>query len=543
MSKIIDSFWVALGFKTDTAGLDAFTKKAQGARDAAISWGAAISAAVVGIGVEKIAKIGSDFEQNRIQIAGFLSALGVSSDFNAGLTQADETIKSITNAAARLPGEAEEYIDVFKAGLPFVQGALPGASLGQMTDFTNKLTAIGKAMRLPADLIGREISEILAPGEGNAQKRLPLFRLFLPLMRQLQGQANLTAQGFNAMTQPQRAKLMMQVFEKLQPMLDASAQSFDALWGAVKSTFTILTRLATEGLFAQIKVGLDELNNALFTADGQLTPFAKDIVDTAKKFIGYVTQMIGSAVRFAVQLGKNQAVLAALKLVLAAVGLALTGLAFQKAASGVLALISTLKNLKLLLTGGVFAAIALIAEDIWGYFNGYDSVLGLLIEKIPKLKDAWQIVTTGMTDLWNGFLDSLKLPDWLVNLDRYLGDLINLGGHGIPGLNYTAPKRDTGGPVPYLPSWGMGAKERDERRAARHAADADNPLAPASAAGAGFKPFGRYIGEGSTVNSTNNIAKIEINSNDPKAVGREIQDRLDDQHRRATRNAQSVKAL
>jgi hypothetical protein len=587
--KIIDSFFVALGFKADTKGLEAFQRKAAGARDAILSWRSALGGLFAGIGISKIAQIGSDFEQNRIQIAGFLNALGVSSDFNAGLTMADETIQSITNAAARLPGEAEEYIEVFKSGLPFVQGALPGASLGEMTDFTNKLTAIGKAMRLPADLIGREVSEMLAPGEGNAQKRLPLFRLFLPLMRQLQGQAGLTAQSFNAMTQPQRAKLMMQVFAKLQPMLDASAESFDALWGAVKSTFTIMTRLATAGLFKQIKVGLDKVENALFTADGKLTTFGQDLVGTAKKFIGWVTQLIASSIKFGVQLGKTKTALMALKIVLAAVALTLSGMIFEKVSLSVIGLITSLANLKRLLTGGLFLAFALITEDLWQFYNGGESVTGLLVEKFAPALDlikgslvvlgaalvATQVASlaaaAGLAASWAAaftpiFLALVAIPllikmfDDLRKHSGFFNDRTRSVGQGmadaIQGIakkfGVNEPRIVLGGDkVPDMGGEGVAATGAGP--AAPWSASLPQTWTPAQPEGppapgsTSFSPsWGApaHAGAGAgSVDASVHVNEIKIQSTDPHAAARETKGVLEDMHRRAIRNAQTGTAL
>ena len=153
---VIDQLWVALGIKPDPAGLNLVRRQVDDAKESLISAGGAVKAVLAGFAVKQIADIGSTFEQNRIQIAGFLSALGQSSDFNNGLQDAQGVIQQITKDAAILPGEAQEYIEVFKAGLPFVQGAMPGGSLNDITKFTNQLTAIGKTFGLDAGLIARE---------------------------------------------------------------------------------------------------------------------------------------------------------------------------------------------------------------------------------------------------------------------------------------------------------------------------------------------------------------------------------------------------
>jgi hypothetical protein len=84
MANVIDSFLIALGFKVDPAGAKQFKQNVDEIKDQAIGLGTAVKAFVAGFAVKEIAAIGSTFEQNQIQIAGFLSALGQSSDFNAG---------------------------------------------------------------------------------------------------------------------------------------------------------------------------------------------------------------------------------------------------------------------------------------------------------------------------------------------------------------------------------------------------------------------------------------------------------------------------
>ena len=396
-ASVIDELWIRLGIRAEGDGLKNIKSQVNEAKQSLLSAGTALKAFITGFAVKEIADIGSTFEQNQIQIAGFLSALGQSSDFNAGLKDAADTINSITLAAAKLPGEADVYIEVFKSGLPFVQAALPGASLGRMTDFTNHLTAIGKAMKLPADLIGREISEILAPGQGNAQKRLPLFRMFLPLMQQLQGQAHLTAESFNAMTAPKRAELLMGVFGKLQPMLDASSNSFDAMWGGAVSNLKQITRMMSKPLFEGMKKGLDQINNLLFDKKGRLTPFAQHIVDGVQKAMGYLTQFMelgGQLIRW---FATSRVGAAALKTALGLLGLALAGLAVEKTVGSFTKLLGLLTNMKALLGGALFTAIALIAEDLYQFYTGGNSVTGLLVEKFAPALDLVKLALIGLS--------------------------------------------------------------------------------------------------------------------------------------------------
>lgn len=379
--NVIDSFFVALGFKVDTSGLNELKAKTDEARESILSWGSALVGLVGGIALHKVAEIGSTFEQNRIQIAGFLSALGQSSDFNTGLQDASEVIQKITTDAAKLPGEAEEYIEVFKAGLPFVQAAMPGGSNNDILEFTDKLTAIGKTFGLDAGLIGREFDHMLSPGKGTASLRLPLFRQLLPFMQKVEGQAHLTAESFNAMAAPQRLHLLQSTFVKLQPMLDASADSFEAMWGSLKSGVQQLARMGTGGLFLGIKKQIQAFTSAFVDDKGKLTKRGQDIVAALSK----ISSVIGTLLRDGTQLTMWFIDVAthskAFQVVLVALAGLLAGSIWESFAGKLAKFIKGFK-LATLVSGLLWLALGLIVEDVWGFFHGADSLTGVLVNKL-----------------------------------------------------------------------------------------------------------------------------------------------------------------
>ncbi len=382
--SVIDSLLISLGFVADTAGLDAFKAKADEATSSLLRIGTVLTAAFTGLAVKAIADIGSTFEQNQIQIAGFLSGLGLTSDFNQGLKEADKTLVSITNAAAKLPGEAEEYVEVFKGALPFLKKAIPGGSIDAMTDFTNQMTAIGKATGGPsmsASQIARESKEMLAD-VGRAHQRNVLFANLLPFMQQVEGQAKLTDKSFNAMTAPKRVELMLAAFKNMKPMLDASADSFDAMAGAVKSSAKQMVRLSTVGIFKGMKDALGKLNAMFFNADGSITDLGKHITEVGQRVSRWVVQAVSASIALVAAFTRSSAAMTALKVVAAALGVALVGLAFERTARGVGMLLYSLTNLKRLMTGGLFLAIGLIAEDLYVFETGGESVTGMLVEKL-----------------------------------------------------------------------------------------------------------------------------------------------------------------
>lgn len=379
---VIDSLWVALGIKADGDGLREVKNQVNEAKESLISAGSALKTFIAGFAVHEIAKIGSTFEQNQIQIAGFLSALGNSKDFTQGLQDAQGVIQQITKDAAILPGEAQEYIDVFKAGLPFVQAAMPGGSLADITGFTNKLTAIGKTFGLDSGLIAREFDHMLSPGKGMASLRLPLFRQLMSFMPKMANGARVTAEAFNAMSAPQRLQLLQATFVKLQPMLDASANSFDAMWGAAVSALKQMTRVATVPLFKGMKQALDAINSAFYNADGTLTEFGQGIVDAFSTGTQYLTQFMAMAGKLVMWFAQSKAGAAALKVTIGLLATSLAGLALEKTIGSLAKLFKSLTNIKNLLSGALFVAIALIAEDLYVFYSGGGSVTGLLVDKL-----------------------------------------------------------------------------------------------------------------------------------------------------------------
>lgn len=415
MANIIDSLLISLGFKVDTSGLDEMRGKVESARASLLGWGHALAGLVGGFSLHKVAEIGSQFEQNRIQIAGFLSALSQGqTSYNEGLEQASGVIQQITTDAAKLPGEAEEYVEVFKAGLPFIKQARPDFSLDQITAFTNRLTAIGKTFGLDAGVIAREADHLLSPDKGMASLRLPLFRQLLPFMKQVEGHAKVTAQSFNTMTAPQRLELLSKAFEKLQPMLDASANSFDAMWGTLVSTTKQLVRIGTEGLFGEMKKGISDLAATFVDADGKLTKTGKDVVGVLAEVGKYIGATIKAGVAFIKWLAQDDAAAKTLKLSLKAVALVLLGL------------------------GG---AVFLVAQDLWGFFHGMDSVTGQIVERfqpalyaviallgglaiafspvvtaiglliigVYELQKHWHELNQGVQDSINGWIEALNM--------------------------------------------------------------------------------------------------------------------------------------
>jgi hypothetical protein len=379
---IIDSLFIALGFAPDFSGLETFKKRAEEASTQLLTYGAAAGAVLGGLAVKAIANISDEYEQNTIALAGFFDALGISSDFNAGMKEAATTMDQIIRDAALLPGEADEYIEMFRGGLPVIKDAVPDWKVEQITEFTNKLAAIGHTLKVPHQVAAREMQELFVAGQGHATRINILFKRFLPFLRQVQGQAKLTQESFNKMTAPERLELFKASFSKLDPMLKRSASSFDAMKGAIISAAKMLTRRGGEVLFEGMKRGIAKLNAAFFTADGAMTALGKRVVDVGNSIGGMVTQAVESVAALVEWFLKSDTAMMAVKATAVLLGFAMAGLAFEKVAKGVGLLVYSLMNLKRLFTGALLVAIGLIAEDLYTFYTGGESVTGMIVTEL-----------------------------------------------------------------------------------------------------------------------------------------------------------------
>ena len=242
---------------------------------------AAMGAIGAALSIKAISDLGDKFEQTQITMAGFMTSLGISSNYASGFKEAATVMDQIRVAAAALPGEAQDYIEVFKAGLPVVQKAV-GGTVSEMTAFTNRYTAIAKTLQVDSGQAARDLTLMLREGKGAAGMDVRTFTQLLPFMKSVEGQADVTRESFNKMTAPKRAQLLNDTFSKLDPMLAKSANSFDAMSGAFKSNSQEMIRLATAPLFEGMKRGLEKINLLFYDEKGALTDIGNIVVNVGK---------------------------------------------------------------------------------------------------------------------------------------------------------------------------------------------------------------------------------------------------------------------
>lgn len=254
-----------------------------------------------GMAVAGITGVHSQFEETNNALAGMFVALGESGDFNQGLAMASTTMDAINIAAAKLPGEAEDYIAVFRGGLPVLRNAMPTVPLEDIYKFTNQMTAIGATFGVQSELMAGDLQDLFAMGQGHASvMRTQMFRQMQPYLRSLRGEANVTAESFNKLTAPQRIQMFKNAFHSLDPMLQGAAHSFSAMSGALVSMGRMLVRMTTGGAFDAIKGVMGELNALFMDDQGKLTAFGAKFVQLGKIIgdaVGGALNKVGLAIR------------------------------------------------------------------------------------------------------------------------------------------------------------------------------------------------------------------------------------------------------
>lgn len=251
--------------------------------------------------ISQITSLGSAFENANLQIGGMLTAIGRTGNMEEGLRASAQVMEGIRVSAAALPGEADDYITVFQAGLVSIEGAM-GGTLRQSMAFSNSLTAVGRMWGIDAHQIGSDMQRLLQAGQGGAGMDVTTFTKMLPYLRTLEGQANLNAQAFNRMTAPERLALLQRGLGTLDPMLAAAGNTWDAVSGTFMSNIKEIGRLVSAPIFDKMKEALNTINGLLYDNTGTIQPFAQQIIRIGTVLGGWAIDGFGKAFTYAKQL-------------------------------------------------------------------------------------------------------------------------------------------------------------------------------------------------------------------------------------------------
>lgn len=265
----------------------------------------AVVGAMGGLSLKSIADMHSQVESTSLALGGMLSAFGYASDFNSGMQMAEETMKAITIAAAKLPGEAEDYVAVFRAGLPAVQGAIKG-TLKDAYDFTNQLTGVTSMLQIASHQVAADIPRLLDISAHAGAHNITWMRM-LGYIKQIPKYADITAEKFNKMSQTARGALFKELVygQSLGAMLKRASDTWDSATGTFASNLRMLTRESTKPLFEGMKRGLMAFNALLYDDEGEMTALSRLASGLGTVLSESLVQRVSEAVEVAQRLGSR----------------------------------------------------------------------------------------------------------------------------------------------------------------------------------------------------------------------------------------------
>lgn len=165
--------------------------------------------------------------------------------FEQGRQAARGLIQDMNRMAAILPGEANDYMQTFSMSLPFLsQGR--GMTDQRAARLSSYLTAGGIAGGIDAQQSGRDLMQFLTTGPHITDRSWT--EVWSQYATRNNGQ-RVSAEQIRGMTTTQRIEILENIARQLQPMMDATGDSYEALKGTLNSFKDELYLFITEPLF------------------------------------------------------------------------------------------------------------------------------------------------------------------------------------------------------------------------------------------------------------------------------------------------------
>ena len=292
--------------------------------------GAAVGGAAI---LGNVIKLNEEFENTSIRIAGTLKAFKLAPTIEVAQEKATRAMSVIQDMAASLPGETDEYINVFATALP--QAIAAGMTdITQIATFTSKWMALASSNTIDSMQAGMDLYRMLA-GQAGADVRM---------WTVLQKQVGMTADEFNKLAKARPDQVVAKITEVLSAYDDQqriAADSFSAKMGEFQATLKEIQRLAGKELFEKSKSTLDEINKFLRENKDQ-------IVEIGKQFLSNVIPALKLALPVLKTLAEHGKELA----------IAATAFATLWVTSSIVSSISNITKAVLVLRDGIIAAKA-----------------------------------------------------------------------------------------------------------------------------------------------------------------------------------------
>lgn len=237
---------------------------------------------MLGSAMANVAKSGialnASYEQTLRSISGNLKVFNLADSMEDAKKKGTEVYGILEKLAAPLPGETEDYLQVFRATLPQTLDAFSAAgerNLKKISEFTALYTAAQVDAGIDAAQAGRDLRQMLGGRAGMDVRGFSegLGKLTIAY-HQLGYQGELTTEVFNKLTKVERLKVLRQYVEVNRESLGAAANTSESMVGSFKSMVKVLARTASAPLFKLYIQTMQQVN-------GYLEKHLKSLLETA----------------------------------------------------------------------------------------------------------------------------------------------------------------------------------------------------------------------------------------------------------------------
>lgn len=234
-----------------------------------VGTGMVVGAALAAVGAltSRTIELNARAESTALALAGMMHVGGLSGDgfksFEASLMMSEATMAKIRRDAAALPGEAQDFINVFRGGLA---GAIRAgmSDPAAIADFTNQFGAVAIALQVDSEQASRDLNLMLS-GRAGAQ---------VAMWNRLGDAIGKSAREFNALDPAERLRLLRGAIESYRPMIKSYENTWDAISSTATSNATELLRVGGRPLFEFAKRNLSAINRLFGSNESALQRMA-----------------------------------------------------------------------------------------------------------------------------------------------------------------------------------------------------------------------------------------------------------------------------
>jgi hypothetical protein len=229
------------------------TRAVQAAADAAAAGTAELSTRMIKQGSREFSDLAGAAE------GAFRKSATSAGTFTRAMQAAQQMMRMMVVDAAALPGEVNDYATAMQIASSSVIQAVAGtrhSNVSSVMHFVNNLTAAGINAGIDSAQAGRDIMRMMTSGRGQAGLDVRTWtEVIAPYARDNRGN-QLSATQFNALNAERRFEVLARVGNDLRNIMNQSADSWEAVLGALSSARNELIQQATAPIYKQIQSGL-----------------------------------------------------------------------------------------------------------------------------------------------------------------------------------------------------------------------------------------------------------------------------------------------